>query len=155
MPAPRRARSLVLLATTSLALLVDPIVQPASASVSATYENDAIAQTNFERAQRDRVKLKKSRCLDRFAEKQARAMAAGHGMYHQSMKTILDECHLSQVGENVAFGYTSGRAVVDAWMHSPDHERNLLNSRHRVIGLGACQGSDGYWYVSQVFGRKL
>lgn len=155
MPAPRRARSLVLLAATSLAALVGPLTQPASASVSATYENSAISQTNSERAHRDRKKLKKSKCLDRFAEKQARAMAGGHSMYHQSMKPIMKKCHLSQVGENVAFGYTNGKAVVDAWMHSPDHKKNLLNSRHRLIGLGAYQDAGGHWYVSQVFGRKL
>ncbi len=157
MLAPRRARSFALLAATSLALLVGPLVEPATAaaSVSARYENSAIAHTNAERAHRDRVKLKKSKCLDRFAEKQARAMAASNAMYHQSMKPILDSCHLSQVGENVAFGYPSGKAVVKAWMHSPDHKRNLLNSRHRLIGLGAYQDSEGYWYVSQVLGRKL
>ena len=155
MLAPRRARSVALLSATTLALLAGPLVQPASASVSASYENSAISHSNSERAQRDRVKLKKSRCLDRFAEKQARAMAASHAMYHQSMKPILDKCHLSQVGENVAFGYPGGKAVVKAWMHSPGHKRNLLNSRHRVIGLGAYQDSGGYWYVSQVLGRKL
>ena len=157
MLAPRRARSFALLAATSLALLVGPLVEPATAaaSASARYEHSAIAHTNAERAHRDRVKLKKSRCLDRFAEKQARAMAASHAMYHQSMEPILDSCHLSQVGENVAFGYPNGKAVVKAWMHSPGHKRNLLNSRHRLIGLGAYQDSEGYWYVSQVLGRKL
>ena len=76
-------------------------------------------------------------------------------MYHQSMKPILEKCHLSQVGENVAFGYPNGKAVIEAWMHSPDHKKNLLNSRHRLIGLGAYQDAGGHWYVSQVFGRKL
>jgi uncharacterized protein YkwD len=145
----------VLLAVTSLALLAGPLVQPASASASAMYENSAITHTNSERANRDRVKLKKSKCLGRFAEKQARAMAARRTLSHQSMKPILDDCHLSQVGENVAFGYPSGNAVVTAWMHSRDHKKNLLNSGHRVIGLGAYQDAKGYWYVSQVLGRKL
>jgi uncharacterized protein YkwD len=143
----------VLLTTASLALLVGPL-QPASSSVSATYENRTIAQTNSERAWRGRMMLTKSKCLDRFAEQQARAMAARRSMYHQSMEPILDNCQLGQVGENVAFGYVSGKAVVKAWMHSPDHKRNLLNSRHQVIGLGAYQDTDGYWYVSQVIGRK-
>ena len=40
-------------------------------------------------------------------------------------------------------------------MHSADHKKNLLNARHRLIGLGAYQDAYGYWYVSQVFGRKL
>ena len=155
MPGPRRARSFALLATTTVALLVGPLVQPASASVSATYENRAIAHTNSERSDRDRVKLKKSKCLDRFAERQARAMAASRTLHHQPMRPVLDACRLSQAGENVAFGYPSGTAVVNAWMHSADHQQNLLNSRHRMIGLGAYQDAEGYWYISEVLGRKL
>jgi uncharacterized protein YkwD len=153
--APRRARSVALLTATTLALLAGPLVQPALASVSASYENSAISHTNSERAQRDRVNLKKSNCLGRFAERQARAMAASRTLHHQPMRPILDACQLSQVGENVAFGYPSGTAVVDAWMHSADHQQNLLNSRHRMIGLGAYQDAEGYWYVSEVLGRKL
>ncbi len=151
-----RMRTFVLLFATALSLMAGPLIQPAAAaSKSATYENSAIKYGNAERADRDRVKLKKSKCLDRFAEKQARAMAARQVMFHQPMQPILDACHLSQVGENVAFGYTSGKAVTKAWMSSPGHRKNLLNSRHRVIGLGAYQDSDGYWYVSEVLGRKL
>ena len=154
MLAPRRTRSVALLTATTFALLAGPLAQPASASISARYENSAISHTNAERSLRDRVKLEKSKCLDRFAERQARAMAASRTLHHQSMRPILDACRLSQVGENVAFGYPSGKVVVNAWMHSADHKQNLLNSRHRMIGLGAYQDVEGYWYVSQVLGRK-
>ena len=83
-------------------------------------------------------------------------MAAGRSMYHQSMKPILDSCHLSQVGENVAFGYPSGKAVVNAWMHSPDHKKNLLNARPSTDRAGRLSGHEQATGTSrQVLGRKL
>jgi uncharacterized protein YkwD len=47
-------------------------------------------------------------------------------------------------GENLAFGtgsLGSARAVVRAWLASPDHRANLLRPGFRRIGLGARAGS--------------
>jgi uncharacterized protein YkwD len=61
-------------------------------------------------------------------------------------------CNLVAAGENVAYGYPSGRAVVRAWMHSPGHRANILSRTYRGMGLAA-RKSDGVWYVAQVFGK--
>ena len=55
-------------------------------------------------------------------------------------------------GENVAYGYSSGQAVVNGWMNSSGHRGNILNSGYRLLGVGAVQSSDGRWYAAQVFG---
>ncbi len=47
-------------------------------------------------------------------------MAAQRRMYHQDLEPILRRCGMSMVGENVAYGFTSGRAVVRGWMDSRD-----------------------------------
>ena len=39
-------------------------------------------------------------------------------------------------GENIAKGYTTPKAVVDAWMNSPGHRANILNSSYTHIGVG-------------------
>ena len=39
-------------------------------------------------------------------------------------------------------------------MKSPGHKANLLNSKMRLIGVGAVQDKNGVWWVSQVFGKK-
>ena len=41
-------------------------------------------------------------------------MATETSMYHQDLGPILEECGLNMVGENVAYGYPNGRAVVAA-----------------------------------------
>ncbi len=48
------------------------------------------------------------------------------------------------VGENLAWGSLglgTPRAIVRAWMHSPEHRANILESRFRDIGIGAVPGS--------------
>ena len=47
-------------------------------------------------------------------------------------------------GENIAKGYSSPRAVVDAWMNSPGHRANILNSSYTHIGVGYV-ASGNYW----------
>ena len=46
-------------------------------------------------------------------------------------------------GENIAYGggnYGTPRAIVRAWMHSPEHRHNILNPAFRQIGIGFARG---------------
>lgn len=116
------------------------------------YEADVITATNSERTSRGLAALSPDACVDAFAEAQSQAMATQDRMYHQDLSPILRDCRLSAVGENVAYGYSDGKAVTAAWMASPGHRANILNPRYRLIGVGATRSSQGQWYVSQVFG---
>ena len=132
-----------------------PVVAPAAKmSPAARYSRKAHDATNVRRAERGVKAVKRQDCVQRFAVKQAKAMAAVTHMYHQELDPILKQCGLSGVGENVAYGYPNGKAVVRGWMGSDGHRANLLNGDWRLMGIGARKGADGLWYVSQVFGRK-
>ena len=50
----------------------------------------------------------------------------------------------SSAGENIAKGYTSPKAVVDAWMKSPGHKANILNESYTQIGVGYVKDGN-YW----------
>ena len=45
------------------------------------------------------------------------------------------------IGENLAVGYRSANAVVDGWMNSPGHRRNILTRGFDEIGIGIAEGS--------------
>ncbi len=49
------------------------------------------------------------------------------------------------VGENLAWGAgahrSTPRGIVAAWMNSPPHKRNILDSRFREIGIGVAEGA--------------
>ncbi|WP_141014228.1 CAP domain-containing protein [Nocardioides sambongensis] len=122
-------------------------------TTTASYVTGTVAHTNRRRVAHERRQVRVHRCLTRMARKQARRMAAQERMFHQEMGAVLRRCDLSRVGENVAYGYPTGKSVVKAWMHSPGHRRNILDGRFRLIGVGAARSDDGVWYAAQVFGR--
>ena len=154
MPRFHRIRALALGLLGATALVAVPLTQVAQASASQTYETSVYNNTNAQRGKHDRVALKGAKCLDVYAERQARRMADQQKMYHQDLGPILKACKLSMVGENVAYGYSNGKAAVTAWMNSSGHRANILNSKYRLIAVGAVQDEDGRWYVAQVFGRS-
>jgi uncharacterized protein YkwD len=47
------------------------------------------------------------------------------------------------VGENIASGQATAEEVVDGWMASPGHCRNIKNASYHVLGVGYAEGSDG------------
>jgi uncharacterized protein YkwD len=157
MPSVRRTTpALLAVAATAGALWVVPAqaATPQAATPEARYQSQAFAATNHQRVRHDRAELRKQDCVQRFAAKQARKQARQDRMFHQDLGPVLRTCGLSVAGENVAYGYPTGRSVVnDGWMHSEGHRANILNPRFRLMGIGARRSDSGRWYVAQVFGR--
>jgi uncharacterized protein YkwD len=56
-------------------------------------------------------------------------------------------------GENIAFGYPTAQAVMQAWMKSPGHRANILNCALQTMGVGVAYGGASGPYWTQVFGR--
>lgn len=57
------------------------------------------------------------------------------------------------VAENIAAGQRTPAEVVQAWLDSPGHRRNLLNAEVRQLGVGVTQGGPYGTTWTQVFGR--
>ena len=58
----------------------------------------------------------------------------------------------SRTGENIAVGQPTPKAVVDAWIKSPGHCRNIMNGGYTEIGIGFFKTSNqGPWWT-QNFG---
>jgi uncharacterized protein YkwD len=52
-------------------------------------------------------------------------------------------------GENIATGYTTEKDVVDAWIKSPGHCRNIMNKAYKEMGVARV---GNYW--TQEFGAR-
>ena len=52
-------------------------------------------------------------------------------------------------GENIAFGYATEEAVVEGWLKSPGHCKNIMNKAFKEVGIGRV---GDYW--TQDFGSK-
>lgn len=59
----------------------------------------------------------------------------------------------TQVGENIAYGYTRAWKVVRAWMRSAPHRHAMLDCRYRHIGVGLVRSNGVSWWTMDL-GRK-
>jgi uncharacterized protein YkwD len=63
------------------------------------------------------------------------------------------------IGENLAMGnFANDASLVDAWMKSPGHRANILNTRYKEIGIAVGQGIyEGRltWLAVQEFGLPM
>lgn len=59
-------------------------------------------------------------------------------------------------GENLAVNFSDSAEVERAWMDSPTHKKNILNSKYTEIGIATAPGvykGDNTTFVVQMFGR--
>ena len=69
------------------------------------------------------------------------------------------QCRIFQIkyaawGENIASGQASPEEVMKAWMDSPGHRANILNSKFQYIGVGFLYDDHFRTIWSQEFLRK-
>jgi uncharacterized protein YkwD len=118
---------------------------------SDAWEAKVLRLTNARRAAHDRRPLRAGRCADRLAEPWTRHLAKTRRLVHQSLDPFFDCPHVSNAGENIAFGYETPRALVSAWMHSPGHRANILSRHFHRIGVSGWQATNGQTYATQDF----
>lgn len=117
-----------------------PVVAPVSYRFFAT-EVAVAEQTNAERARYGLQPLKLDPSLTQTARQQAWWMTSHHTMQHGNYP----------VAENIAMGQRSCGEVVRSWMNSSGHRANILNRRHRRIGVAAYTTPSGTTYWCQQF----
>jgi uncharacterized protein YkwD len=122
---------------------------------------------NAQRAAAKLQPLRPNRALGRAAAGYATAMVRGHFFSHVSPSgstlltrvvrtTYLRHAGTWALGEDLAWGtgaYATPRAIVEAWMASPPHRRNILEPTFRDVGIGVSGGvpsgaADGATYVA-------
>ncbi len=114
----------------------------------AALQKRVIAMVNAARADNGLAPLKVSKQLEKAAQGHACDSAARGQMSHISSDGSKLPERLQRVGytfaaasENVAYGYDDAGGVMNAWMNSPGHRRNILGAKVREIGVGlAMQG---------------
>jgi uncharacterized protein YkwD len=115
---------------------------------STTYRAQLLAGVNHQRTIRGLPALRLSTCAnDTYAQPWAVYMAIHHTMTHQSMSRMLSGCHASIAAEDIGAGAVSAASMVAAWMASPDHRANILDSHLRYIGVGAAHYHSVTWYT--------
>lgn len=137
-------------------LLMFVAVAPASAVSATTYEKQVLAATNEYRAHQGRVAVKFQKCVDGWANGQAKWMAKHKVLAHREgrLRKVLKDCKLSGTSENIGWNFSSGDKIVAAWAGSAGHAKNMSASNMRYIGVGVARASNGDIYVAQIFGTR-
>lgn len=125
--------------------------------------NQVVEQTNTKRQSLGLSTLATSTVLANAAQLKAADMFANQYWAHTSPqgKEPWDFIRAAgysyqAAGENLARDFMGTGEMVDAWMNSPTHRANIVNSRYQEIGVavvnGTLQGTDTTLVV-QLFGR--
>jgi len=140
-----------------------PIADPPPPSV-ASEALQILALVNNVRASRGLVPMRLSVSLNTAAQAHSARQAASGSIFHVGPdgtnpgdRIATTGYQFSTWGENVAAGYRTPATVMDAWMRSPGHCRNILNPTFTELGVGYVK-RDGdpsryFDYWTQVFAR--
>lgn len=118
-------------------------------TAAATVERDVLAEINDLRAQQHRPALRRDPRLARAARAHVRDMTSRGYFAHDSADGTTFDARIARfyprglpparwrAGENIAWqtGTPTARAFIRAWLASPRHRSNLLDSRFRDAGI--------------------
>ena len=138
--------------------------------INSDFEQRVVELTNDHRATEGRPPLKRVVALDHAARFHARDMMEDdyfhHDSYDRQGSTLVKVCNWDKriegfypnhtdLGENIAAGYTTPETVFQGWLNSPDHRENIVRVNYSEIGVGFYQGGGKYnRYWVQDFGQR-
>lgn len=129
-----------------------------SASQLSAYEQKVVDLTNQERAKSGLPALQVDTTLSKVAREKSLDMQRNNYFSHTSptygspfdmMKKF--GITYKAAGENIAKGQRSPEEVVNAWMNSEGHRKNILSSNFTHIGVGHV--ADGNYWTQQFIGK--
>lgn len=134
-----------------------PTTAPTSSTLSA-YEQKVVDLTNQERAKNGLAALKVDTALSKMAREKSRDMSA-NGYFSHTSPTYGSPFDMMKqfgityryAGENIAMGQRSPEEVVNAWMNSEGHRKNILSPNFTHIGVGHI--TEGNYWTQEFIGK--
>ncbi len=132
-----------------------PTLPPAftATATPGAFQQAVLDRTNFYRTQNGLQPLRFNDILNRVAQSYAEDLARAGTITHTLNGTTpagriaMEGYNWSWAGENLACGYGTGTAVVDAWFNEPPdaegrrgHRENILNPNYTEMGVGVASG---------------
>lgn len=144
----------------AISILFFSLVQPvyATATQDAVLQNDVLVHINEYRHRHGLAALKMDRNLITEAKQHSIDMAThrmpfGHKDFAKRIAHLHARINNSGAGaENVAYNYKDARTLVQQWVLSPGHKRNIVGN-YNLTGIGVARDHQGKIYYTQVFLR--
>jgi uncharacterized protein YkwD len=129
-------------------------------TAGTTFAGQVIKLTNKERAKAGCKALKSNSLLKSAAQKHSVDMAKKDYFSHTGKdgRSPFDRMtdagySFSAAAENIAAGQRTPADVVEGWMNSAGHKKNILNCTYTEIGVGYAKGGSYGTYWTQDFGK--
>lgn len=146
----KRALTTVATSTIAAAALLGGAHPAAAADSTAELRTAVVKLTNVARANKGCGPLTANAQLTTAAQRHAKDMAAKGYFSHTSADGTSWDARIRSAGfkkpggENIAQGFKTPARVLQAWLESPGHRRNILDCAFTSIGVGFTTDG-GYW----------
>ena len=130
-------------------------VKPQPAEFNSAYEAEVVRLVNAERAKYGLSALSMDSGATNAARVRAKEIVQSFSHTRpdgRSCFTAASDLGVTyrSAGENIAYGYSTPAQVVNGWMNSEGHRKNILSASYSKIGVG-CYSSGCVLYWSQFF----
>ena len=122
----------------------------------AALSDEVLVLINQHRASMHLKPLKANPIIVKEAEGHSRNMANktvefGHDGFDERSDRIMKKIRPSHASaENVAYGARTAKAVVEMWLESPGHRKNIEGD-YNLTGIGIAKSTTGTLYYTQIF----
>ena len=129
-----------------------------TASTAPKLEDDILVLINKHRKSKGLPALTNSLVIETEARRHSMAMATkrigfGHDGFSIRSKIVTSKVPgTNAVAENVAFGSNTAKEVVDGWLKSAGHKKNI-EGNYRLTGIGVARDQQSRLYFTQIFAR--
>ena len=126
---------------------------------TADYQRRILYYVNQYRIKHHLPLLAMRNAISEEAARHSRAMerhvvAFGHTGFYERIKRVYHHLGNCQGGaENVAYYRLDAKRLVDGWIASSGHRRNILGN-YNLTGIGIAYGKKGWAYYTQIFIRQ-
>jgi uncharacterized protein YkwD len=137
-------------------VVAGPPVQKSAARVNADISREILFFVNEFRRSKGLPALQANSYISSVALGHSRDMLTGKSPFgHDGFRQRIDRISsrlgkLHVAAENVASGPMDAREVVDGWLQSPGHRRNIMGD-FQLTGIGVAEAANGMIYFTQIF----
>lgn len=152
------AKTTTPVANTEKKVVVTPATPVVNASLAPGMERDVLALVNEYRKSKKLPPLQTNPVMEYQARRHSMDMGThripfGHQGFSFRMKYVMEKVQgVTQVGENVAYGNLSAKAVVSGWIKSPEHRTNM-EGNFKYTGIGVTRNMQNQLYFTQLFAK--
>jgi uncharacterized protein YkwD len=152
-------RTRVIAGFVCLFFLLCPLFSGAAFAGQGNMEDDILSLINTFRKKQGLAALQMNDDIADAARRHSKDMATGrvpfgHDGFDERTGDLIKKLKpANAAAENVAYGAQSAGQVVDMWLHSKGHRKNIMGN-YNLTGIGIAKGRDGTYYFTQIFIHK-